>query len=132
MKGLAHLVEAASLLRDRGVDYRIQIAGDGPSRRDLQHLALERGIADRVVWLGHCSDMAAFYRDVDLVALPSVSTEGLPLSILEAMACGLPVVSTVLSGIPEVVVDGVTGRLVRPGDATALEMHSNRFWCLPN
>ncbi len=120
MKGLEYLVEAVADLKRRGLNCELRIAGEGPLREYLDARSRALDIADRVRFLGHQSDMSRFYESLDVMALPSVASEGLPLSILEAMATGLPVVSTHLSGIPEAVVDGVTGTLVPPRDAGAL------------
>jgi glycosyltransferase involved in cell wall biosynthesis len=120
MKGLSCLIEAVGQLKRDGVACELRIAGDGPLRADLQGKALDCDLAERVVFLGQQSDLRPFYRSLDLYALPSVALEGLPLSVLEAMASGLPVVSTTVSGIPEVVLPGVTGSLVTPNDPRAL------------
>lgn len=120
MKGLEFLIEAVALLNDRGPTCDLVIAGSGPERERLADRAQALGVEDRVILRGFCNDMPAFYRGLDIVALPSVSPEGLPLSILEAMACGLPVVSTNLAGVSDVVTEGKTGALVPPGDPAAL------------
>ena len=124
MKGLEYLLKAVAQLKHRGVDWQLRIAGEGELHDDLIALSSSLGIAERVALVGHQHEMCRFYESLDVMVLPSVSGEGLPLSILEAMATGLPVVSTflsgTLSGIPEAVVDGVTGRLVQPRDPEAL------------
>jgi glycosyltransferase involved in cell wall biosynthesis len=120
MKGLHFLIDAMAELSRRGTACDLVIVGDGPCRHDLEARVKSRGLAQVVSFLGQCRDMPSFYHSIDVLALPSVALEGLPLSILEAMASGLPVVSTLLSGIPEVVADGVSGSLVRPGDVGAL------------
>jgi glycosyltransferase involved in cell wall biosynthesis len=76
--------------------------------------------AERVHVLGRVDDVGTFLKAVDVLSVPSVRDESLPLVVLEAMAAGRPVIASRLSGIPEAVEDGVTGRLVPPGDAAAL------------
>ncbi len=120
MKGFEHLIAAAGKLRARGIAFELRIAGNGRKQRDLEREADSAAISDCVRFLGQIRDMPAFYRSVDVFVLPSVSTEGLPLTVLEAMAMGLPVVTTRLAGAPEVIEDGVNGLLVRPGDADEL------------
>lgn len=118
-KDHATLIEAMSLLRTRSPRARLVIAGEGDLRPALEALVRERGLGERVVFAG-------FRRDLDRL-LPAFSVfclssrlEGLGTSLLDAMAFGLPVVATAAGGIPEAVEDGVTGRLVPPGDAVAL------------
>jgi glycosyltransferase involved in cell wall biosynthesis len=72
---------------------RLRIAGDGSERGSLEHQAAALGIGAKVDFLGHQDDLPAFYQSLDIVVLTS-STEQMPLCVLEAMACGLPVVST--------------------------------------
>jgi glycosyltransferase involved in cell wall biosynthesis len=90
-------------------------AGDGPLRGELELRARQLGVADRTVFLGNVQDVPGLLARADLFVLTSVN-EGLPLSILEAMAAGLAVVATRVGGTPEVVVDEGTGLLVAPGD----------------
>ena len=126
-KGHAYLVEAAHLLDLRGVAFQLEIYGDGPQRDALHEQIATAGLETKVRLQGACTqdELIAVYQAVDVFVLASVVTEngdrdGIPNVILEAMACGLPVVSTDISGIPEVVRDGVNGRLVTAGGAGQL------------
>jgi glycosyltransferase involved in cell wall biosynthesis len=113
------LVRAAASLRDRGTSFQLHLVGDGPERPRVQALVDELGLADQVVLLGNRSDIPELLAEAACFALAS-DYEGCPISILEAMAAGVPVVATHVGGVPELVEDGRTGRLVRPGDADAL------------
>jgi len=97
--------------------------GDGPARQRVQQLAMQLGVADRIHLAGHLkpADLGRYYAGADLLVLPSVS-ETSPLVILEAMACGTPVVASRVGGIPAVVEDWKTGFLVKPGDVGQLTM----------
>jgi glycosyltransferase involved in cell wall biosynthesis len=88
-------------------------------RAELERLARELGIAALVHFLGFRDDVPAIIQAADVMALPS-RDEGLPLAVLEAMACGRPVVSTPVGGVPEAITDGETGLLVQPDDPEAL------------
>jgi len=113
------ILEACSLLVERGVRLRLLVAGDGPRRRELEALCQTIGIADRVHWLGHCDDPRQLLQGGDVFALASVG-EAFGFVLCEAMACGIPVVATRSGGIVEVVEDGKTGLLVPPLDPGAL------------
>lgn len=120
-KGVAVLVEAFSRLRREHPEATLVVAGDGEQRAALEAQVRALGLGGAVRFAGAQprSAMPGWYAAADLFCLPSLY-EGFPLAILEAMAAGLPVVATAVSGIPEAVEDGVTGRLVPPEDATAL------------
>jgi glycosyltransferase involved in cell wall biosynthesis len=96
------------------------VAGEGSLREPLQQLAAELGIGGRVQFPGLVPDVPEFLRSVAVSVLPSLAAEGLPLTILEAMATGLPVVATDVAGAGEVIEDGVSGLLVPPGDDQTL------------
>lgn len=126
-KGFATLIEACGLLAARGVDFRLDIIGDGPLAPTLRDQVAARGLDDRVAF--HRArpqpELVEFYRRAAVFALaPAVQADGdrdgVPNVILEAMACGVPVVASAISGIPEVVDHNRTGLLVPPGDTTAL------------
>ncbi|HVL18655.1 MAG TPA: glycosyltransferase [Gemmatimonadales bacterium] len=114
-KGLHHLVAAAALVPEA----RVMVVGEGPERPALETEIARLGLGDRVHLLGFRSDVPDLLAASDLFVLPSLF-EGLPLSILEAMAAGKPVVATAIGGNDEAVVDGATGLLVPPGDPQAL------------
>ena len=95
------------------------IVGDGPERGALETRIAQLGLGDRVHLLGFRTDIPELLAGCDLFVLPSLF-EGLPLSILEAMAAGKAVVATAIGGNDEAVVDGVTGLLVPPADPEAL------------
>jgi glycosyltransferase involved in cell wall biosynthesis len=118
-KDVANLVRAAAIGVQRDSDLRVEVAGDGPCRVELGRLVEELGLEGRVSFLGEVRDIPGQLARSAIFALPSRS-EGISLTLLEAMACGLPVVATRVGGTPEVVLDGQTGLLVPPGDPTAL------------
>jgi glycosyltransferase involved in cell wall biosynthesis len=118
-KDVATLIKAAALVRRERPAFRVEIAGDGPCLPALGTLAGGLGLEDHVRFLGQVSDVPALLARAALFVLPSL-TEGLSLTLLEAMARGLPVVATRAGGNPEVVSDGETGWLVPPGDAEEL------------
>jgi glycosyltransferase involved in cell wall biosynthesis len=95
------------------------LAGDGPLRGELERWCAAHGIADRVRFLGMVDDMSAVYARASLIVLSS-NAEGMPVSLLEAAAFGVPAVATAVAGVPEVIEDGSTGVLVPPGDPEAL------------
>ncbi len=99
--------------------FRLEIAGDGPCMADLRRTAAELGLGGACTFHGQVRDVPALLARAGLFVLPSL-TEGVSLTLLEAMACGLAVVATRVGGNPEVVADGETGLLVaarRPGGA---------------
>lgn len=120
MKGFEYLLDAISLLKERSVDVELRVAGSGSELENLTGRAAALGISDRVTFVGQVCRMEDFYRSLDVFILPSVSTEGLPLVVLEAMAVGVPVVATDLAGAPEVISHGANGLLVPTRDAAAL------------
>ena len=118
-KGFNELVRACGILHRRGVAFDLRVVGGGELRDELGALAGAHGISDRVTFLGARSQQAVIdeLAEAQVFALTPVvladgDRDGIPNVLLEAMAAGLPVVATAVSGIPEVVVDGVNGRLV--------------------
>jgi glycosyltransferase involved in cell wall biosynthesis len=95
------------------------IVGDGPRKRELERMAGEMDIAGHVVFTGFVEDIPEIYSFTDVAVLSSWS-EGLPQSMLQAMAAGVPVVATKVGGVPEIVIHGKTGELVEQGDHEAL------------
>jgi glycosyltransferase involved in cell wall biosynthesis len=115
-KDLVTLLEA--LARPGCEAWELRVFGDGPDREQVERQRDVLGLEDRVSLLGNRDDVADQLADCDAFALIS-DWEGLPYSILEAMAAGLPVLATAVGGIPDLVVPGVTGELVPPRDADA-------------
>ena len=119
VKNQALLLRAAGLLARRGLDFRLEIGGEGPQREALLALSAELGIQDRLRLLGHVRDVPVFLHSLDLFVLPSRS-EAHPNALLEAMACGIPCVATAVGGAPEVLDRGRCGLLVPDDDVEAL------------
>ncbi len=118
-KDVETLLRAAALAVRTRPSFRLEIAGDGECMADLRRLAGERKLADNVRFLGEVRDVAALLARASVFVLPSL-TEGVSLTLLEAMGRGLPVVATNVGGNPEVVEAGRTGLLVPPRSPDAL------------
>jgi glycosyltransferase involved in cell wall biosynthesis len=128
MKGLRFLVEASRRLLDRGFNHQVVIFGDGPQRSALMELAKNLRVGEAVKFAGYASpaEVQAALSRATAFALPAIwdpvghTQDGIPVAIMEAMAVGVPVVSTTISGIPELIENGKSGFLVPPGDSAAL------------
>ncbi len=120
MKGHRWLFEAMPGILARFPDATLILAGSGPGLEAARERVAAAGMARRVRILGPRADGVDLLGLSDVVVLPSVAAEGLPIVILEALALGKPVVATRVGGIPEVIQDGKTGLLVLPGDPQAL------------
>ncbi len=118
-KDIDTLLRAAALAAGEDDAFRLEIAGDGPCMAELRRTAAELGLDGRVTFHGQVRDVPALLARAGLFVLSS-RTEGVSLTLLEAMAGGLAVVATRVGGNPEVVADGETGLLVPPGDPAAL------------
>jgi glycosyltransferase involved in cell wall biosynthesis len=119
VKGIEFLLEAVSLLSRDGTSIRLDIVGEGAELPRLTRLSEELGLSEAVRFCGWMEDFTALADKWDVYVQPSLG-EGFGMSILEAMAAGLPVVASMVGGIPEIVVDGATGILVPPANAEAL------------
>lgn len=118
-KGLFVLLEAWKTVAHEHKDCRLDIVGDGCLRQQLEDKASYFNIADTVHFLGKSNNTAAHYKLADIYVLPSFH-EGLSNTLLEAMASGLPVISTQISGTSDIIRNGVTGFLVKPGNPNEL------------
>lgn len=118
------LVRAAGILMREGIDIRVVLAGNdftgGAKVAELGELARREGLEGRYDYLGQRSDVPDVLRSLDILALASErDKEAFPRIVVEAMACGLPVLATAVAGVPEAVIDGETGSLVDPDDFEA-------------
>jgi glycosyltransferase involved in cell wall biosynthesis len=122
-KGFDVLIQACALLQQQGVDFELTLAGDGGLARSLKRLTAELGLAERVHFPGFLSHDQLMRTDVFVMPCKVSGTgdrDGIPNVIMEALSYRLPVVSTDVSGIGEVVIDNETGALVRQKDPAAL------------
>ena len=119
VKDQATMLRAVRLVVDQCPDFHLDLVGDGPSRDGLEALRVELGLQQHVSFLGYRTDVAQLLRRPQVFLLSSIS-EGVSLTLLEAMAAGLPIVSTDVGGCREVVSQGVTGILVSPRRAEEL------------
>jgi colanic acid/amylovoran biosynthesis glycosyltransferase len=126
-KGHDVLVDAAALLRDEGLRFECVIVGGGPLEPSLRSRIASLGLGDRVTLAGPCpqKDVRRTIEECDLFVLAckrasNGDTDGVPVSLMEPMALGRPVVSTTIAGVPDLIEHGVTGLLAIPGDARSL------------
>jgi glycosyltransferase involved in cell wall biosynthesis len=118
-KGIECLLDAVPQIAAGVPDVRFVLVGEGPLRDELEAQARRLGVVDRVDFMGGREDARRLISGFDVLALPSLS-EGTPLTIVEAMLAGVPVVASAVGGIPEQIEDRQTGLLVRPADVDAL------------
>jgi glycosyltransferase involved in cell wall biosynthesis len=119
VKRTGDVLLALKALRDRGVDACLCMVGDGPDRNDVEERAHALGIVRHCFFLGYQDDVAPFYAAFDALLLPS-GNEGTPVSAIESLAGGRPVVATRVGGVPDVVRDGKDGFLVEAGNVDGL------------
>jgi glycosyltransferase involved in cell wall biosynthesis len=131
-KDIGTLLQASAILLSRRVpNFRLEIAGDGPCRADLERQSATLQLGDRVRFLGVVRDVPGLLARARLFVLSSL-TEGISLTLLEAMARGLPVVATRVGGNPEVVIEGETGLLVSSASPTELAQALEQCWSSPD
>ena len=119
VKGHRYLIEAAPAILAEFPEVMFQFIGDGPERDNLEQMVRAGGLEGRIVFAGRKTNMPAVYASLAIVVLPSVS-EGMPMTIIEALAAGRPVVASRVGAIPTLIRHGETGLLVEPRDASAL------------
>jgi len=120
-KGQRILIEAVDRLKRGGHRLELQLVGDGVDRSDLERLVVVRGLTDVVRFVGAVNqdEIRAYYQRADIFALASFA-EGIPVVLMEAMAMEIPCVATRITGIPELIEDGVSGLLVSPSDVEGM------------
>jgi glycosyltransferase involved in cell wall biosynthesis len=117
-KGHLYLLDALAQIPDPNV--KIVVVGTGPMEENIRSKAAQDGLAARVIMAGHHDDVVPWLQSFDVFALPSYANEGVPQAVMQAMACGLPVITTGVGAIGEVAREGATARVVAPRDAAAL------------
>ncbi len=125
-KGFDLLIQAIDGLLNKGVNLHLMIIGEGDERQRLESLIAQHGREDRIRLLGYRSDVRFLYECMDIFALSSLR-EGLPNVVLEAMALGVPVVSTKVAGVPQLITHEVNGLLAECGSAEALATQLERL-----
>jgi glycosyltransferase involved in cell wall biosynthesis len=118
LKGIDDLILAFAQVEATRAAYLV-IVGEGPERQRLEKIVQDIGVSDRIIWAGYRAGVPHLLPAFDIFVQPSMH-EGLPNTVLEAMAAGLPVIATGVGGTPELVVNGKTGLLVPPANPAAL------------
>jgi glycosyltransferase involved in cell wall biosynthesis len=129
MKGLTYLIDALRILRSQGADAELHLLGAGPEEHALRRAARGAGLSERVTFHGYVpmgAELNRRYDEADIFVFPSLS-EGSPRVVLEALAHGLPVVSTSVGSVPDLIRDGQSGLIVPLRDAGALARAIRRF-----
>jgi glycosyltransferase involved in cell wall biosynthesis len=128
-KGHPVLFEALhALAAERLPDVHLMMVGDGPDEAKLREMVKSLNLRDHVTFFPFTDEPNVVFERLDLTVLPSLEKEGLPNVLLESMSMGVPVVSSNLGGIPEIVIEGETGTMVAPGDHAALADAIETIW----
>lgn len=119
-KGIAYLIEAVHLLKDEYV-FSLKVIGEGNAKARLEQMVVEHGLQSQITFVGRVprEETLRYYQEADIFVLPSLN-EGMSNAMLEALACGLPIITTRTGGVDELVPEGVNGLLVKQRDAQAL------------
>jgi glycosyltransferase involved in cell wall biosynthesis len=133
LREVKRVVCVAQLIAEKGVDvllralgevsrsdWHLEVVGEGPARDSLEHSAASLGLGSRVVFSGRRDDVPALFAGADIAVHPAVWQEAFGYTVVEALGAGCALIATETGGIPEIVQDGVSGILVRPGSAEAL------------
>ena len=117
-KGLSYLISAMNILKHDGIDIKLRLIGEGPERGMLMEMIHSLGLDDIVSLPGACEHDVVIDNllEADCFILPSLS-EGIPIVLMEALATGVPSIATNINGIPELIIDGITGLLCEPGNS---------------
>jgi glycosyltransferase involved in cell wall biosynthesis len=119
-KGHEYFIEAARMIATQRQDVTFVIVGEGPEERSIRARIEQLGLPARIRMLGFRQDLLNVFRSFDVFAIPSVEGDTIPQVLMQALAVGIPVVSTTVGSIPDVVIQGETGFVVPPRDAVAL------------
>jgi len=119
-KGHEYFIDAARIISAQRKDVTFAIVGEGPLERFIRTRIQQLGLLDRIRMLGFRQDLLNVFRSIDVFAIPSVEGDTIPQVLMQALAIGIPVVSTTVGSIPDVVREGETGFVVPPRDAGAL------------
>jgi glycosyltransferase involved in cell wall biosynthesis len=129
-KGQNHLIAALRILSRQNDAFKAVIIGEGPERQALQTMANDAGLSGRILFAGYRKQAFQYLKHFDVFVLPSL-TEGLPITILEAMQAEVPIIATRVGGIPVALENGKSGILVEPGNPNALADAVTRVWSDP-
>ena len=130
VKGHTYLIESAAMLKKTGIDFKIEIFGDGPLREKLLKKTNESGLNAFIFFKGFEKNIKQKIDDINLFVLPSLH-EGIPYSLLEAMSMSKPIICSEVGGLKEIIKNEVEGILVKPGDSKALYKNLLRIICEP-
>ena len=126
-KGHIYLLQAVRRLRDDNIPVHLKITGNGTSRAELEGFVKQHHLSEHVEFVGWVDSVTGFLGEIDVFAVPSVDSEGLPTTILEAMAAGRVVVASDVGGAGEAIRDNIDGRLVRARDVDELTQVLNQL-----
>jgi len=118
-KGHAYLIEAVEKIKNN--DIHLYIVGDGPQRENLENVVDSRGLGKNITLTGQQDDVSKWLQASDIFVLPSYANEGVPQALIQAMACGLPVITTNIGAITELVHDQEHGIVIQPSNAEAIK-----------
>lgn len=126
-KGHDDLIDAFASVKDEFPDWQILVIGDGPRWGDIERRRAAHSLEDRVIMVGNQNNVPEWLNCLDLFVLPSFGDEGVPQGLMQAMACGVPAISTPIGAIGEALQDGQTGLMTPPRDVPKLAKNLRRL-----